>query len=211
MLTLVIGDRNFSSWSLRPWLAARQAGLPFTEVAIRLDQLTPEEIRQLFAVGQGALPDRRGRRQTPADLGLAGDLRIPRRARARRCGPPRRRSAPRRGRSAPRCIPDSCHCASRCRWMFAPAGRASRDHAGGLCRYRAHRGHLGGLSQSLCDRGPFLFGAFSIADAMYAPVVWRFRHLRCRLCRRLRKPGSQSMLTLPAMREWQAGALAEPL
>jgi glutathione S-transferase len=48
MLTLVIGDRNFSSWSLRPWLAARQAGLPFTEVAIRLDRSsTKEEISSI--------------------------------------------------------------------------------------------------------------------------------------------------------------------
>lgn len=37
MLKLVIGDRNFSSWSLRPWLALKQAGLPFEEINIRLD------------------------------------------------------------------------------------------------------------------------------------------------------------------------------
>jgi len=37
-LTLVIGDRNLSSWSLRPWLAARQAGIPFAEIAVRLGQ-----------------------------------------------------------------------------------------------------------------------------------------------------------------------------
>lgn len=56
--------------------------------------------------------------------------------------------------------------------------------------------------------GPFLFGAFSIADAMYAPVVWRFVTYAVAL-----PPASQawseSMLALPAMREWQAGALAE--
>jgi len=56
--------------------------------------------------------------------------------------------------------------------------------------------------------GPFLFGAFSIADAMYAPVVWRFLTYGVGV-----PPASQawlqSMLTLPAMAEWQAGALAE--
>ncbi|MCI0429305.1 MAG: glutathione S-transferase, partial [Rhodospirillales bacterium] len=35
-LTLVIGDKRFSSWSLRPWLALKQIGLPFREVLIRL-------------------------------------------------------------------------------------------------------------------------------------------------------------------------------
>ena len=37
MLKLVIGDRNYSSWSLRPWLAMKQAGLSFEEINIRLD------------------------------------------------------------------------------------------------------------------------------------------------------------------------------
>ena len=35
---LVIGDKNFSSWSLRPWLALRQCGIPFDEVCVRLRQ-----------------------------------------------------------------------------------------------------------------------------------------------------------------------------
>ena len=36
MLKLVIGDRNYSSWSLRPWLVLKQSGLPFEEISIRL-------------------------------------------------------------------------------------------------------------------------------------------------------------------------------
>ena len=39
-LTLVIGNKNYSSWSLRPWLAMQVAGIPFEEVIIQLD--TPE-------------------------------------------------------------------------------------------------------------------------------------------------------------------------
>src|SRR3989344_585000 len=35
-LTLVIGNKNYSSWSLRPWLALKQAGIPFTEILISL-------------------------------------------------------------------------------------------------------------------------------------------------------------------------------
>ena len=40
MLKLVIGDRNYSSWSLRPWLALKQSGLPFEEIQIPLRQTT---------------------------------------------------------------------------------------------------------------------------------------------------------------------------
>jgi glutathione S-transferase len=36
--TLVIGDKNFSSWSLRPWLALKACGIPFTEERVRLRQ-----------------------------------------------------------------------------------------------------------------------------------------------------------------------------
>ena len=38
MMKLVIGTRNYSSWSLRPWLAIKQAGLPFEEILIPLRQ-----------------------------------------------------------------------------------------------------------------------------------------------------------------------------
>src|SRR5436305_1183718 len=37
MLTLYIGNKNYSSWSMRPWLAMKQAGLPFTERMVRFD------------------------------------------------------------------------------------------------------------------------------------------------------------------------------
>ena len=43
---LVIGDKNWSSWSLRPWLAMRQAGLPFYERSIRLRQ--PDTKQQIL-------------------------------------------------------------------------------------------------------------------------------------------------------------------
>ena len=58
------------------------------------------------------------------------------------------------------------------------------------------------------QHGPWLFGRFSAADAMYAPVVWRFITYNVPL-----PEGAaayrDAMLELPAMRSWQAGALAE--
>ena len=57
--------------------------------------------------------------------------------------------------------------------------------------------------------GTFLFGTFSIADAMYAPVVWRFRTYAVALPSAARAY-AEAMEALPAMQEWLAAALAEP-
>ena len=56
--------------------------------------------------------------------------------------------------------------------------------------------------------GPFLFGRFSIADAMYAPVVLRFRTYEVELPLESRA-FSDAILGLPAMREWMTAAAAE--
>lgn len=46
-LTLVIGNKNYSSWSLRPWLLMKHLGVEFTELLIKLDMTdTPEQIKQ---------------------------------------------------------------------------------------------------------------------------------------------------------------------
>ena len=53
MLKLVIGDRNYSTWSLRPWLAIKQAGLPFEEIMIPLrDSQTKTEILKYSPSGK---------------------------------------------------------------------------------------------------------------------------------------------------------------
>jgi glutathione S-transferase len=58
--------------------------------------------------------------------------------------------------------------------------------------------------------GPFLFGAFSAADAMYAPVVHRFRSYAIEVSPELRDY-VEAMTALPAFREWTDAALAETL
>jgi glutathione S-transferase len=61
-------------------------------------------------------------------------------------------------------------------------------------------------------KGPFLFGEFSIADAMFAPVVFRFRTYDVRIddSKSAARAWYERMLSLPAMKEWEAGAMAEP-
>jgi glutathione S-transferase len=58
------------------------------------------------------------------------------------------------------------------------------------------------------DAGPFLFGRFSIADAMFAPICWRFRSFDVELSGAARQ-WYETMLALPAMQEWERDALAE--
>jgi glutathione S-transferase len=59
-------------------------------------------------------------------------------------------------------------------------------------------------------RGPLLFRPFSIADAMFAPVIWRVVTYDVSLPP-VAQAGVETLLALPAMREWQVAALAEPL
>ena len=77
-LKLVIGNKNYSSWSMRPWLALRANNIPFEEVFIPLytdDTADKERILSFSPCGQGAGADRRRRH----GVGFAGDHRISRR------------------------------------------------------------------------------------------------------------------------------------
>ena len=100
MYTLYIGNKNYSSWSLRGWLATKLSGAPFREVmvAARRDVHNPDEPRVL-ADGARAVPARRRRRR----LGFAGDRRIPGRAASGHVAGRSAARAPGRARSAPRC------------------------------------------------------------------------------------------------------------
>lgn len=210
MLTLIIGNRNLSSWSLRPWLAAKQTGLPLTEISIRLD--LPDSKNQILSYSpSGKVPcliDGEGSERLliwdslaiceylaelapalwPADRALRAEARAVS-AEMHSGFLPLRQNMPMdiRARKPSQAIPPQVAADIR-RIVDIWEGLRAR-HAG---------------------RGPFLFGDFTIADAMYAPVVWRFVTYAVNL-----PAASQAwvecMLALPAMREWQAGALAEPL
>jgi glutathione S-transferase len=209
MLTLVIGDRNFSSWSLRPWLAARQAGIPFTEVSIRLGQPdTGNEIRRYSPSGKvPCLIDEEGGRLVIWDsLAICEYL-------AERA--PSLWPADQARRAEARSISAEMHAGFLpLRQQMAMDIRASQPDQAITPAVAADIARIVDIWETCRRRfaacGPFLFGPFSIADAMYAPVVWRFVTYDVDL-----PPAAQgwvaSMRALPAMREWQAGALAEPL
>ena len=204
-LTLVIGNRNYSSWSLRPWLAMKHASIPFREVRIPLYQ--PESKAQLLQYSPAGkvpilvdgpvtvweslaileyLADRfPDRGLWPADASA--------RARARAISAEMhagfgelrkhmsmnlRRSLPGRG-----CTPE----------VEADIRRITHMWLESLERHG----------------GPFLFGAFCAADAMYAPVAGRFVTYGVALPDRCRQY-VDALMALPAMREWYAAARAEP-
>ena len=206
-LPLVIGNKAYSSWSLRPWLALRQAGAVFDEVVIPLRRPeTKPEILEHSAAGKVPVLHRGGLTvweslaicEAVADLFPAAGLwpedaavrTVARAAATEMHGgfPEVRKAFPMdlKRTPAPRPVP--------------------AETAAEIARLTAL---WGGLRERYGHGGPFLFGRFTIADAMYAPVCVRFDSYRVPL-----DPVSQAyveaVLAMPAMAVWRAAALAEP-
>ena len=207
MLTLVIGNKNYSSWSLRPWLLMRHFGLQFQEVMLPLD--TPEFFRRI--------PDYSPTGRVPAlhvDEDVVWDsLAICETVNERwldgRGWPddPRARAAARSaacemhsGFGALRSqLPMNCRRQPRTpHWDAAAARDAARIEA----IWEDLRGRFGAGADFLC-------GPFGIVDAMFAPVCVRLRGYGVPVSSSSRAY-MQSVFDLPAMREWQAAAEAEP-
>ena len=205
--TLVTGNRNYSSWSLRPWLLMRYFGLEFNEVVLPLD--TPEFFQRISAyspsgrvpalvVGDETVWDSLAICETVNERWLAG-----------RAWPvsPQARAAARSatcemhsGFAAMRSqLPMNCRRQPRePHWDAA----ASRDIARIEQLWQAL---LAGHGSS----GDFLCGDFGIVDAMFAPVCVRFRGYGPPLLDSTRAYMAR-VFALPAMVEWLAAAQAEP-
>ena len=206
-LTLVIGNKNYSSWSLRPWLALKQTGAPFRELLIPLYR--PESREKLLEQSpSGRVPAlRHGRVMVWESLAICeyvADLF------------PQARLWPedREARAVARSISAEMH--SGFAALRANMGMNARAQLPGLGRTPDSLRDIDRVRSLWTDalrrfgkEGPFLFGRFSIADAMYAPVVLRFRTYEVELDSSLHDYCA-AMLALPAMEEWIAAARAEP-
>jgi glutathione S-transferase len=207
-LTLVIGNRNYSSWSLRPWLAMKQAGLEFREVRVLLDR--PDTRATILRYSpSGRVPCLIDGAVTVWDslaiceyvneqhaMGGLWPSDPAARARARSVT-----AEMHSGFSALR-----TQMPMDIRGRHAESGAvASRqpDVAADIARIVELWGECLGTSQ-----GPFLFGAFSIADAFFAPVVTRFRTYGVALPDRT-AAYSTAISALPAMQQWTAAAETE--
>jgi glutathione S-transferase len=206
-LHLVIANKNYSSWSLRPWLALKVAGIAFDETLISLDAADFKS-RLLALSGAGKVP-----------VLVDGDVRIweslaileylaekfpavalwPRapaaRAHARAIASemhagfqPLRRQLPMNVRR--RIIPRALE------------GDAMADVARIEVIWNECRSRFG-------SDGPFLYGTFSAADAMYAPVVSRF-HTYAVEVGTVARDYMRALIALPAWHEWQEAAKREP-
>lgn len=203
-LTLIIGNKNYSSWSLRPWIALAVAGIPFEEVLLPFG--TPEFKQQ---VGEAA-----GNAKVPVlidgTVHVWDSLAILEYLAER--------------------FPDAGL------WPNDAAARAyarsiaSEMHAG----FSALRRHLPmNVARKIIKRpltpeaakdvkrveamwadcrvrygGPFLFGGFGAADAMYAPVVSRL-HTYDVDVRRDTRVYIDAVMALPAWQQWSAAAVKE--
>jgi glutathione S-transferase len=178
-LQLIIGNKNYSSWSMRPWVLMRQLGLPFDETLVRLDFSEGSAFRQAVAPHQPRRACRccwttasRCGTRWPSPSTCTRPFRRP------ACGPPTTR---RRARARSLCAEMHSgfgalrtHCPMNIEARLPEAGaRASGASRPPPARPGAHRRDVGEALQA--SGGPMLFGAFSAADAFYAPVCARMR------------------------------------
>lgn len=204
MRQLVIGDKNLSSWSLRPWLALTVAGIDFAEVNVRLGR--PETKREILRHSpSGKVPcliD--GRTLVWDSLAIceyAAEL------------APALWPADAAARAEARAVSAEMHSGfTALRQNMPMEVCASRPGEGRTPEVEADVARILAIWEACRARhgagGPFLFGAFSIADAMYAPVVWRFTTYAVAVPPVVRA-WMDAMLALPAMQAWRAGAAAE--
>ncbi|WP_044558599.1 glutathione S-transferase family protein [Azospirillum sp. B4] len=209
-LTLILGSKTYSSWSLRPYLALRHAGLAFEEVVIPLRQ-ADSKARMLAHSPAGKVPALI-HRADGGDVTVWDSLAIC--EYAAELAPdaqlwPRERAA----RAHARSVSAEMHSGfmDLRRNLFMDLGRTI-DRPERLAKAAGDIARIEVLWADCLNRhgGPFLFGAFTIADAMYAPVVTRFQTWKVPLTE-----ASQAYVTaiegLPAMKDWRAAAAQETL
>jgi glutathione S-transferase len=179
-MQLYIGNKNYSSWSMRPWVALRQFGIPFEEMMVRFDDMEPTspfKTRLAQVSPTGTVPVLVDEGFAVWDtLAIAEYVaeKFPEHA----LWP---RDAKRRARARSLCA--EMHGGFRALRNACPMNiEASMPEIGQrvLAEDAATRADLTRLTQAWGDAlaesgGPFLFGEFSLADAYFAPVVSRIR------------------------------------
>jgi glutathione S-transferase len=207
-LELVIGNKNLSSWSLRPWLLLRQAGVPFRERVLLFE--TPGWRESIGAFSpSGRVPTLRH-----GELAIWDSLAICEYV-AELFPDARLWPADRSARALARAISAEMHSGfgslrtDLSMDIVARVPRRTRSHetARDIARVLAIWSEC--RARVAPADGPFLFGRFGVADAMFAPVATRFRTYDVPIADEAARAYSEALLALPAMREWEAAAHAE--
>ncbi|HTK00276.1 MAG TPA: glutathione S-transferase family protein [Bordetella sp.] len=207
MYTLLIANKNYSSWSLRPWLALSVAGIPFKEEKLTL--FTPEFTARLAPITPAAtvpvLLD--------GDFAIWDSLAICEYA-AERHPQAGLWPADPRARARARALAAQMHSGFSDLRNVLPMNieallpgidippAAQQDISRVQAIWQDTRAEYG-------RGGPFLFGDFTIADAFFAPVVSRFLTYGVAAAAGPVREYMDTMLSLPAMQAWIRDAKAE--
>jgi glutathione S-transferase len=205
-LTLVIGNKNYSSWSMRPWVLMKQLGIGFEERKLRfhsaewdaqIDRWSPSRLVPVLWRGDQSVWD---------SLAIMEALHewFP----AKGVWPPDPEA-----RAFARCIAAEMHSGFRDLRSSMPMNiRGSHPGKGMKAEVQANIDRIIALWTEAMRRfgagGPFQFGAFSAADALYAPVVMRFKTYGVKLP----APAQQyceAVHSAPGVRAWVEDALKE--
>lgn len=206
VMKLVIGNKNYSTWSLRAWLVAKASGLAFEEVLIDLDAPdTAERIRAHSPAGRVPV-------LIDGDLTVWDSLAISEYLAEK---------APQAGlwpadptvRAIARAVVAEMHAGFQALRGHMPMNMrrpvASRASTPGAAADIARITEIWrALRSEHADSGPYLFGAFTIADAFYAPVASRLRTYAVPLGS-VETAYADALFAHPALAEWEAAARRE--
>jgi glutathione S-transferase len=205
MLRLIIGNKNLSSWSLRPWMLLKHLDLEFEETAIELDspRFAPEVARYTPAGRVPVLID--------GPLRVWDSIAICEYLNELTNGAAWPADAGRRARA--RSISAEMHAgfaAMRNEWPMDATARERQVPLGNAARADVARidAIWRDCIEQRADPGPWLFGRYSIADAFYAPVLLRFRSY-CAEISDTARGYLEYALQDPHLQEWIDGALQE--
>ncbi len=208
---LYVGNHNYSSWSLRPWVLMRHLGLPFQDETVPLLATGRTQSHKSYS-SNGLVPCLHDDGfQVWDTLAIAEYLAEKH---------PAVWPADRLARARARSVSAEMHSGfSNLRGqmpMIIKLRLKGRPHptevAADIARieeiWTECRREFGEKAAG-AQAGPYLFGAFSAADAMFAPVCWRFNTYNVQLADARAAAYLQTMLSNPAMKEWEASALGE--
>jgi glutathione S-transferase len=208
-LKLIIGNKNYSSWSMRPWLALRANQIAFEEVFIPLYTGDTDKKRILGFTPAGKVPA-----LLDGDVTIWDSLAIIEYA-AERFPQTRLWPEDRASRAHARSISAEMH--SGFAALRSECGMNLHRPVGAVTLSAEARADIARIQQIWIEcrerhgkSGPFLFGAFGGADAMFAPVVHRFRTYAIEVAPEARRY-MDTMMSLPAFQEWTRAGLAETL
>jgi glutathione S-transferase len=213
MLKLYIGNKNYSSWSMRPWVLLKQTGIPFEEIKVRFDSFAAES--QFKATVAAVNPVGKVPVLVHGDLAVWDTLAI---AETLAEQFPEKALWPRnpqdRARARSVCAEMHSgftalrsHCPMNIEASLPEVGRLIwRDQAG----VRADVERLVAMWAALLQAhgGPMLFGAFSIADAYFAPVCMRLVTYALPVPQEIQSY-IERVSALPGVQAWVADARAE--